>query len=120
MSEDNDNATEGMTFDRYQACVNMTRIFHGIIAATTAGEAYQTQATGLFHDLLDPDDMLEGLMSNAAHATSEALDAIDTLAEQLNISQFPAELSPKDYCAARGYSDELVRLFEEGKPTDED
>jgi hypothetical protein len=58
-------------------------------------------------------------MSNAAHATSEALDVIDTLAEQLNISQLPAESSPKDYCAAGGYSDELIRLFEEGKPTDE-
>ncbi len=82
MSEDNDNATERMTFHRYQACANMTRIFYGILAATIAVKAYQAQATGSFHDLSDPDDLLEGLMSNAAHATSEALDVIDTLAEQ--------------------------------------
>ena len=102
MIEDNGNATEDTTFIKP---ANMARIFHGIIPAITAVKAYQAQTTGSFHDLSDPDDMLEGLMSNAAHATSEALDAIDTLAEQLNISQFPAELSPKDYCAARGYSD---------------
>ncbi len=68
-SEDNDNAAERMTFYRYQACANMTRIFYGILAATIAVKAYQAQATGSFHDLSDPDDLLEGLMSNAVHAT---------------------------------------------------
>ena len=66
MSEDNGNATEGMAFDHYQACVQMAKISHGVIAAITAVKAYQAQTMDLFHDLLDPDIIVEGLMSNAA------------------------------------------------------
>jgi hypothetical protein len=120
MSEDNNNATEGMAFDHYQACANMARISHGIIAAITAVKAYQAQTMDLIHGLLDPDIMVEGLMNNAAGATSEALEATDALADQCKLGSFYSQLSPKHQCAVKGYSEELVRLFEKEKPTGED
>lgn len=66
----------------------MAKISHGMIAAITAVKAYQAQTMDLFHDLLDPDNMVEGLMSNAARAIRQVLDAIDAPADQLDLGLF--------------------------------
>ncbi len=70
------------------------------------------KALGLFHGLLDPDDLVDGLMRYADRATMAALQAVDDLRELLNMDQSYSDLTLRERSIAEGYSDDLVRMFE--------